>query len=272
LGQFTFLKAKLTLHINNSSKGYELTEFDGVNDPKTVIDLIPGSGSISPRQMMEFAGKLFYVASGPSKGREIWSYDLKTMKNVTDLWPGVTGANPSFMTELNGELFFSANTPEYGTALWKLCTPNTKVNANGTSLSAVGIGTSYQWINCSTGKAIAGATNKSYNTQSQSGEFALAITTSCGTDTSICVDMANLSAKHLAGPMVNVYPNPTNHFVNVDGKGLEISKLEIYDIRGQLLNSNRNKEKIDVAKLQAGVYLIRIHTNQGISSQRFIKD
>jgi hypothetical protein len=54
------------------------------------------------------------------------------------------------------------------------------------------------------------------------------------------------------------------------------TQLEIYNINGQLvksesLNINENRKKIDVNKLQAGVYIVRININNRIVAKRFVK-
>ena len=56
----------------------------------------------------------------------------------------------------------------------------------------------------------------------------------------------------------NLYPNPANGMINVDGEGLE--KAEIYNIAGQKVMESSNAQ-IDVKALQAGVYMVKVFGN-----------
>lgn len=73
----------------------------------------------------------------------------------------------------------------------------------------------------------------------------------------------------------NVYPNPTYNVLNIEiNKAIEIKSMSIYDILGRLVIAVPNAEitsSIDVSKLYTGNYILRVITNQGISSEKFIK-
>lgn len=56
----------------------------------------------------------------------------------------------------------------------------------------------------------------------------------------------------------NLYPNPANDMISVDGEGLE--KAEIYNIAGQKVMESCNAQ-IDVKALQAGVYMVKVFGN-----------
>ncbi|MCQ2304391.1 MAG: T9SS type A sorting domain-containing protein [Bacteroidales bacterium] len=56
----------------------------------------------------------------------------------------------------------------------------------------------------------------------------------------------------------NLYPNPANGMINVDGEGFE--KAEIYNIAGQKVMESSNAQ-IDVEALQAGVYMVKVFGN-----------
>lgn len=68
-----------------------------------------------------------------------------------------------------------------------------------------------------------------------------------------------LSANEMAqNSAFNLYPNPANGMINVDGEGLE--KAEIYNIAGQKVMESSNAQ-IDVKALQAGVYMVKVFGN-----------
>ena len=56
----------------------------------------------------------------------------------------------------------------------------------------------------------------------------------------------------------NLYPNPANGMINVNGEGFE--KAEIYNIAGQKVMESSNAQ-IDVKALQAGVYMVKVFGN-----------
>ena len=56
----------------------------------------------------------------------------------------------------------------------------------------------------------------------------------------------------------NLYPNPANDMISVNGEGFE--KAEIYNIAGQKVMESSNAQ-IDVEALQAGVYMVKVFGN-----------
>jgi hypothetical protein len=67
-------------------------------------------------------------------------------------------------------------------------------------------------------------------------------------------------------PRILIYPNPTMDYINIEG--LEIGgKIELFDIEGNrlmsLLSEKTNLEFLDIKSLSAGLYTIRITTQEG---------
>jgi hypothetical protein len=63
---------------------------------------------------------------------------------------------------------------------------------------------------------------------------------------------------------LNIFPNPTNNYITVDGKDLKI--IELINIQGLVvirLNDIKNKETIDLQDLPKGIYLIKVLFNNG---------
>ncbi|MFN1216211.1 T9SS type A sorting domain-containing protein [Chryseobacterium kwangjuense] len=69
---------------------------------------------------------------------------------------------------------------------------------------------------------------------------------------------------------VNIYPNPAVDFISVTASG-KIKSSEIYDSAGRKVQIGLESDKIEVAKLSAGLYLINIKTENGSFSGKFIK-
>jgi Leucine-rich repeat (LRR) protein len=73
-----------------------------------------------------------------------------------------------------------------------------------------------------------------------------------------------------------LYPNPVSDILNVAVKqDIEIQSLAIYDILGQLVIAVPNAKSvstIDVSKLRTGTYFIKVKSDKGSSSMKFIKN
>ena len=69
---------------------------------------------------------------------------------------------------------------------------------------------------------------------------------------------------------VSVYPNPTSDVLKFDTTS-KVNAVQIYDASGKSVNAQLSDNQLDVRKLQNGVYLIKITTKEGVSTQKFIK-
>jgi hypothetical protein len=93
---------------------------------------------------------------------------------------------------------------------------------------------------------------------------------------SIQVSMPVLSANSFdLNSKLNVYPNPASTYVNIELLTNETSTLEIYDVFGKLLFSQILTDKlntIDVDKLSSGIYFFKVNSNNGIATNKIIKN
>lgn len=76
-------------------------------------------------------------------------------------------------------------------------------------------------------------------------------------------DASNIEEKEEI--LITVYPNPTNGILRVK-TDLEVQKLEILSLRGELLSSTINFE-INLAEFNVGSYILRATTSKGVSSK-----
>lgn len=76
-------------------------------------------------------------------------------------------------------------------------------------------------------------------------------------------------------PELMVFPNPTNHKVNVVLTEGKLNKVYIFDWQGKLILSKNSdttsQDIIDVATLPTGQYIIRILSDNQIYNQSFTK-
>lgn len=70
---------------------------------------------------------------------------------------------------------------------------------------------------------------------------------------------------------VRVYPNPVADLLLIEGES-QVKAFEVLTITGQtVLMGQANNNNVDVSNLVAGTYLIRVQTEQGQKTVKFIK-
>ena len=149
---------------------------------------------------------------------------------------------------------------------------NTNVKVNQNTLTAEAVGVNYQWINCSINQAIAGETNQTF-TPTESGSYAVAITTDNCSQTSECNEV-NITGINEISTEISIYPNPTNGLVNVNSDN-NIEKIIISNVSGKVIkeiNINSNNYIIDLINQTKGVYIISIITNNSVITEQVIKE
>jgi hypothetical protein len=73
-----------------------------------------------------------------------------------------------------------------------------------------------------------------------------------------------------------VYPIPADEVLNISAiQNVEIQSIAVYDILGQMviaLPNLKDTSKIDVSNLRTGNYFLKIKSDKGSSSVKFIKN
>ena len=87
--------------------------------PELVKDIKPGVGS-SPSGLVDVGGVLYFAATDPSHGRELWRSDGSPTgtKRVKDIRTGTPSSRPGDLVDLDGTLYFTAN-DGHGSGLWE---------------------------------------------------------------------------------------------------------------------------------------------------------
>jgi hypothetical protein len=70
----------------------------------------------------------------------------------------------------------------------------------------------------------------------------------------------------------SVYPNPAANHININSSGNDLEQVSVFDINGKCVLTSEKQHNIDVSNLSPGLYFIRIKTNQGEFSHKFIKE
>ncbi len=81
---------------------------------------------------------------------------------------------------------------------------------------------------------------------------------------------ANVSVKEAKEVQLSVYPNPVQNILSVKTNA-NVLKLEMMDLLGKTLMVQEETESLDMSQFRAGIYLIRITTDQGTVTQKVIK-
>ena len=142
---------------------------------------------------------------------------------------------------------------------------NTEIVAGEETTLTASEGASYEWSNGET---------------TQSITVAPAVTTTYTvtvTDANGCVATAEIVVSVDDGigentPVVNVYPNPTKHVVNVEAD--DITNIRVVDMLGQTLyetNASSNRVQIDLSGYAVGQYFLEVRTQNGVTTQKVVK-
>lgn len=85
-------------------------------------------------------------------------------------------------------------------------------------------------------------------------------------------DEAPLSVKDFSMEKISVTPNPAHDYITINfPQSIAEFTTELYDIAGKLVLKSNNLEKLNIAKLHSGVYILKITTDNGSVTKRIIK-
>ncbi|MFA5575034.1 MAG: T9SS type A sorting domain-containing protein [Brumimicrobium sp.] len=83
-------------------------------------------------------------------------------------------------------------------------------------------------------------------------------------------DWSGLTKEEIKQSVV-IYPNPANNIVNIDVDFAEVNNIEVYSVDGRRV-AHANNTTINVSYFKAGTYFIKIVTDKGISTHKFVKE
>ncbi|MES2556669.1 MAG: DUF2341 domain-containing protein [Bacteroidota bacterium] len=140
----------------------------------------------------------------------------------------------------------------------------------GITITANESNATYQWIDCSNGQAIQGATNAGF-TPVSNGSYAVALTSNSCNDTSDCVTISTIGLSETGMELALIYPNPTSGLVTIVSPNS--GKYVITDIAGKVLKvvelEKSVESTIDLGSLANGVYWLRSGENN-LLNQRIV--
>ncbi|PWI30768.1 hypothetical protein DI383_04790 [Flavobacteriaceae bacterium LYZ1037] len=83
------------------------------------------------------------------------------------------------------------------------------------------------------------------------------------------LETLSVPSQVLEGGSISVYPNPTSDYIHI-ATTYKIQQVEIYDILGKKVKQVADSPKINVNHLQAGIYLVKIFTDNGQITKKII--
>ena len=89
------------------------------------------------------------------------------------------------------------------------------------------------------------------------------------------IDQSVLNTNTLEKIGVRIYPNPIKDQFTIEVPNVSDNSIEIYSMKGQLLKQMlllENSNKIVLKNFSQGVYILKIRTNQGVGTMKFIKN
>lgn len=80
-----------------------------------------------------------------------------------------------------------------------------------------------------------------------------------------------LKIKKLTTNNFHISPNPAKNKIVISIE-TEIKYVEIYSLLGKKVLKSKDQNEIDISQLPNAVYFIKVHTNTGIGTKKFIKN
>ncbi|MGA9638701.1 T9SS type A sorting domain-containing protein [Flavobacterium sp.] len=79
-----------------------------------------------------------------------------------------------------------------------------------------------------------------------------------------------LSNKDFNSFTSSIYPNPVKDVLNINTQE-SIQKIEVLDILGKTVLTNKGENTVDVSSLNNGIYFLKLTSDKGVSTNKFVK-
>ncbi len=209
-------------------------------------------------------------------GSAVGAISYQWQKDGVDI-PGATfithtatasGVYTCRVTVAGGSGVCTVTTPPVTVAVNNMPTPT--IAHTGTSLVSTSSYAKYQWfINSS---AITGATNMSYVPYAN-GIYRVRVSDAIGcSGYSNAIQITGVGVAQLNKDNVAVYPNPVKDILNIESP-MPLHAV-VTGIEGKVVVDEKRVQKIDLGKLAAGMYILKLYDDEGemIIVQKLIKE
>jgi hypothetical protein len=184
------------------------------------------------------------------------------------------GANVYSVSGTYQDIFTSVGGCDSTVNTFLTITPvDTNLTQTATNVYSGNTNATFQWIDCSSGQVIQGATLNSF-TPSVNGSYACILTENGCTDTTGCYQFTEVSiTENSPGISMSMSPNPASDFISITCTAA-IEKIEIRDVSGRLIISERadgTMNIINTSVLSNGFYTVTVIGKYGAVNSKFQK-
>lgn len=83
---------------------------------------------------------------------------------------------------------------------------------------------------------------------------------------------ANVRVAEAKDIQLSVYPNPVRNILYIKaGEGVNVNKVEVLDLLGKVTAIQESTEYVDMSNFKAGIYMVRVTTDNGIVTKKVSK-
>jgi hypothetical protein len=87
------------------------------------------------------------------------------------------------------------------------------------------------------------------------------------------LNAVGISSKNAVPNQLTLYPNPVKDVLQIDTGEFRINRIEILDLTGRIVQQHRiSRSQINVSALSQGIYFLKLETDKGIVTKKFVKE
>jgi hypothetical protein len=101
----------------------------------------------------------------------------------------------------------------------------------------------------------------------------LTVYNDCGSDeTSQVVEIVIINIENAYSESIQIFPNPVNGILNIDGQGIKAVKVFSVDGKCLINRALEGEKEINTIGLESGLYILQVEAESGIHTLQFIKE